>query len=48
MLARLVARGIMADYRAPDIIRVAPVPLFNTYYDAWRLAEVLRETIVPG
>ena len=46
MLARLSARGVVADFRAPDIIRVAPVPLYNTYHDCWRLAELLREAIV--
>ncbi len=39
----LAANGVFADYRAPDIIRVAPIPLYNTFEDAWRLAELLRE-----
>jgi kynureninase len=42
ILAALVARGVVADFRAPDIIRVAPAPLYNTYHEAWRLAELLR------
>ena len=45
VLAMLAARGVVADFRAPDIIRVAPVPLYNTYHDAWRLAELLRESM---
>lgn len=45
VLAALAARGVVADFRAPDIIRVAPVPLYNTYHDAWRLAELLRASI---
>jgi len=48
ILATLVARGVVADFRAPDIIRIAPVPLYNTYLDAWRLAEILRQAIPPG
>ena len=42
VLARLAADGVVADFRAPDIIRLAPVPLYNTYHEAWRVAEVLR------
>jgi kynureninase len=48
MLAILAAGGVVADFRSPDIIRVAPVPLYNTYHDAWRLADVLRAVIAPG
>ena len=43
VLAGLAARGVVADFRAPDIIRVAPVPLYNTYHEAWRFAHLLRE-----
>jgi kynureninase len=43
MLERLAARGVIADYRAPDIIRVAPIPLYNTFHECWRLATILSE-----
>ena len=46
LLDRLAARGVVADYRAPDLIRVAPIPLYTTYHDAWRLADVLRRELV--
>ena len=45
MLETLARNGVVADERSPDIIRVAPVPLYNTYHDAWRLADVLRRTL---
>ena len=42
VLAELAAAGVVTDFRAPDIIRVAPVPLYNTYHEAWRFAGLLR------
>jgi kynureninase len=39
----LTDAGIVADWREPDVIRVAPVPLYNTYDDVYRLYEVLKE-----
>jgi kynureninase len=48
MLETLARNGVVADERSPDIIRVAPVPLYNTYHDAWRLADVLRRTLIIG
>jgi kynureninase len=40
-LNRLLLAGAVCDFRAPDVIRVAPVPLYNSYSDVWRLAEIL-------
>jgi kynureninase len=38
---RLVEQGIICDWREPDILRVAPVPLYNTYGDAYRFVDRL-------
>ena len=41
----LRARGVIPDYRPPNIIRIAPIPLYNTYYEVWRVVQHLREII---
>ena len=43
-LAALERHGVIADFREPDIIRLAPVPLYNSYLDAWRAASALAAT----
>ncbi|MGH8378076.1 MAG: kynureninase, partial [Gammaproteobacteria bacterium] len=37
----LETQGVTADWREPDVIRVAPVPLYNTYTDVYRFVEIL-------
>lgn len=39
--------GVIADSREPDIIRLAPVPLYSTYHDCWRAATALAEEVEP-
>src|SRR5262249_29729514 len=43
----LTARGAICDWRSPDIIRVAPVPLYNRFEDAWRFTRLLAELLGP-
>jgi kynureninase len=40
-LAALEAAGFVGDFRPPDVIRVAPVPLYNTFHEVWRFARIL-------
>lgn len=38
----LQKEGVIADWREPDVIRIAPVPLYNTYEDAFRFYDILN------
>lgn len=44
----LIERGVIPDFRPPDIIRVAPIPLYNTYHEIWRVVGALHEIIDTG
>lgn len=37
----LSRKGFFVDWREPDVIRLAPVPLYNRYEEIWRFAQVL-------
>ncbi len=37
--------GVIADWREPDVIRVAPVPLYNTFEEVYQFVEILKQTI---
>ena len=41
----ITARGVIADWREPDVIRVAPVPLYNTFADVQKFVTILKECI---
>lgn len=36
---------IIADWREPDVIRVAPVPLYNSYQDVYALYDAMKNTL---
>lgn len=41
-------RGIVADFRPPDVIRFAPSPLYSAYHEIWTVCRHLREIIDSG
>lgn len=41
----LTKAGVIADWREPNVIRVAPVPLYNTFEDVFRFAEIFKKAI---
>lgn len=42
---RLHERGIIADFREPDVIRIAPVPLYNSFAETWLFASTLKSML---
>ncbi len=36
---RMAAKGMIGDWREPDIFRIAPVPLYNSYQDVYRFVQ---------
>ena len=38
----LTRKGVSADWRDPDVIRLAPVPLYNTFEEVFRFAEIFK------
>ncbi|MDP9004416.1 MAG: kynureninase [Verrucomicrobiota bacterium] len=44
----LRARGVIPDFRKPDIIRLAPSPLYNTFSDCWKAVRFLKELTTSG
>jgi kynureninase len=41
----LTKAGVIADWREPNVIRVAPVPLYNSFEDVYRFGEILEKSI---
>lgn len=41
----LTNEGVIADWREPNVIRVAPVPLYNTYEDVWRFGNIIGNIV---
>ena len=41
----ITKKGVIADWREPDVIRVAPVPLYNSYLDVYNFCKILEESL---
>ena len=41
LLKDLHAGDVKCDFREPNVIRVAPTPLYNTFHEVWRFGQIL-------
>ena len=41
----LASHGVIADWREPNVIRVAPVPLYNTFEDVWKFGSIISSIL---
>ncbi|MGE0330099.1 MAG: kynureninase [Ramlibacter sp.] len=48
MVQALIARGVIGDYRAPDILRFGVTPLYIGFEDVWNAVEQLRQVLDSG
>ena len=42
---KLMANGVMPEWREPNVIRMAPVPLYNSFEDVYRFGVKLEEAL---
>ena len=42
---QITKAGVIADWREPDVIRVAPVPMYNSFEDLFRFVEIFKKAI---
>ena len=42
---KLTEQGVIADWREPNVIRIAPAPLYNSFEDCWHFGEILEKAL---
>ena len=45
LFEKLSANGVVADWREPNVIRIAPVPLYNSFEDAFDFGKIIEAAI---
>ncbi|MEZ4572419.1 MAG: kynureninase [Thermomicrobiales bacterium] len=44
----LKSRGVIPDFRPPNVVRLAPIPLYTSFANVWDTVQILREIIESG
>jgi kynureninase len=42
---KMTQAGVISDWREPNVIRCAPVPLYNSFEDVYRFGQILKEAL---
>ena len=42
---KLTAKGVVADWREPNVIRLSPVPLYNSFKQVFEAAQILSRSV---
>ncbi len=43
--AKLTEAGVISDWREPDVIRIAPTPLYNSFEDVYQFAKIFKNVL---
>jgi kynureninase len=44
----LTEQGVIADWREPNVIRVAPTPMYNSFSDVYRFGTILKQALIEN
>ena len=45
LFEKLMTEGVIVDWREPNVIRMAPVPLYNSFEDVYRFGQILKSAL---
>ena len=44
----LIGRGVVGDFRAPEVLRLGLAPLYTSFEDVWQAVETLAAIMADG
>lgn len=48
LMQALISRGVIGDFRAPDVVRFGFTPLYLSHLDVWNAVEIIAEVLESG